>query len=88
MTPIAFAAVVVGLLADDAPHNTGPEFGKASPFGLLVIVLLLLGTFALVWSMNRQLRKVPPSFDTRPPDDARAENPPDTDDDTSRPGER
>jgi hypothetical protein len=54
---------VADFLADDTPRNTGPEFGKASPFGLLVIVLLLLGTVTLVWSMNRQLKKVPRSFD-------------------------
>ena len=52
-----------GLLADDAPRNTGPDFGKASPFGLVIVVLLLIGTFALVWSMNRHLRKLPKSFD-------------------------
>ena len=44
-------------------RDTGPDFGKASPFGLLVIVLLLIGTFLLVWSMNRHLRKLPKSFD-------------------------
>jgi hypothetical protein len=53
----------VGLLADDAPRDTGPDFGKASPFGLVIVVLLLIGTFALVWSMNRHLRKLPKSFD-------------------------
>ena len=56
--------LAIGLLADDAPRNTGPDFGKASPFGLAVIVLLLVGTFALVWSMNRHLRKLPKSFDS------------------------
>lgn len=56
------------LLAEEGPRNSGPDFGKASPFGLLVIVLLLLGTFGLVWSMNRQLKKVPKSFDTEDPD--------------------
>jgi len=55
--------LAIGLLADDAPHNTGPDFGKASPFGLVIVVLLLIGTFALVWSMNRHLRKLPKSFD-------------------------
>ncbi|MGH3967994.1 MAG: hypothetical protein ACRDTV_07755 [Mycobacterium sp.] len=53
----------LAFLADDAPRNSGPDFGKASPFGLLVIVLLLLGTFLLVRSMNRHLRKLPESFD-------------------------
>ncbi|BBZ12517.1 hypothetical protein MBRA_27120 [Mycobacterium branderi] len=56
------------LLADDAPRNSGPDFGKASPFGLLVIVLLLIGTFLLVRSMNRQLKKVPESFDPAHPE--------------------
>jgi hypothetical protein len=51
------------LLAQNPPRDTGPDFGKASPFGLLVIVLLLIGTIALVWSMNRRLRKLPKSFD-------------------------
>ena len=53
----------IGLLADDAPRDTGPDFGKASPFGLVIVVLLLIGTFLLVWSMNRHLRKLPKSFD-------------------------
>jgi hypothetical protein len=55
--------LALGLLADDAPRNSGPDFGKASPFGLVIVVLLLIGTFALVWSMNRHLRKLPKSFD-------------------------
>jgi len=60
--------LAIGLLADDAPRNTGPDFGKASPFGLVIVVLLLIGTFALVWSMNRHLRKLPKSFDQPEPD--------------------
>lgn len=60
--------MAIAVLADDAPHNNGPDFGKASPFGLLVIVLLLIGTFGLVWSMNRQLKKVPDSFDPEHPE--------------------
>jgi hypothetical protein len=63
-----FLALAVGLLADDAPRNTGPDFGKASPFGLVIVVLLLIGTFALVWSMNRHLRKLPKSFDEPEPE--------------------
>lgn len=60
-TGLEFVTVV---LAQDEPRQTGPEFGKASPFGLIVLVLLLIATFALVWSMNRHLRKLPKSFDT------------------------
>lgn len=58
---------VVTLLADE-PRNTGPEFGKAAPFGLLITVVLLVGTFALVWSMNRHLRNLPESFDPEHPE--------------------
>jgi len=50
------------LLADGST-KTGPDFGKASPVGLLIVVLLLIGVFALVWSMNRHLKKIPASFD-------------------------
>ncbi|ORA73043.1 hypothetical protein [Mycolicibacterium insubricum] len=57
----------VMLLAEtEAPHNSGPDFGKASPLGLLILVLLLIAVFLLGWSMNKQLRKVPKSFDDVP----------------------
>jgi hypothetical protein len=56
------------LLAEGTPHNTGPDFGKASPFGLLVIVLLVIATLFLLRSMNRQLKKVPKSFDRENPE--------------------
>lgn len=46
----------------------GPEFGKASPVGLLVIVVLLVATFLLIRSMNKQLRKLPDSFDSANPE--------------------
>ena len=71
--------LAVSLLADDAPRNTGPDFGKASPFGLIIVVLLLIATFALVWSMNRHLRKLPKSFDEPEPDQS-------TEDRKSEPG--
>jgi hypothetical protein len=58
---------VVTLLADE-PRNTGPDFGKASPFGLLITVALLVGTFGLVWSMNRHLNRLPESFDREHPE--------------------
>ncbi|PXX08779.1 hypothetical protein C8E89_10783 [Mycolicibacterium moriokaense] len=66
--------IAIGLLADDAPRDTGPDFGKASPFGLVIVVLLLIGTFLLVWSMNRHLRKLPKSFDESEPDKAANED--------------
>jgi len=56
----------VGLvLAQDPapPPGKGDEFGKASPVGLVVLVVLFLATILLVRSMNKHLRKVPASFD-------------------------
>ena len=55
--------LLLTVIADGTPHNTGPDFGKASPIGLLVVVLLLIATLFLLRSMNRQLKKVPESFD-------------------------
>ena len=64
-----FLAISAGVLADGGtPHHTGPDFGKASPFGLLVVVLLVIATFFLVRSMNNQLKKVPKSFDREHPE--------------------
>ena len=60
--------IAAGLLAEEGPRQTGPDFGKASPVGLLVLVLLLVGTFALVWSMNRHLKRLPESFDPDHPE--------------------
>lgn len=65
MTTVLLAGMT--LLAQEGPRNTGPDFGKASPFGLLIVVLLLIGTFGLVWSMNRHLKRVPESFDREDP---------------------
>lgn len=62
------SSLVLGLLAQDPPRDTGPDFGKAAPFGLVIVVLLLIGTFLLVWSMNRHLRKLPESFDRDNPE--------------------
>jgi hypothetical protein len=56
------------LLAEEGPHNSGPDFGKASPFGLLLVVLLLISVVFLVRSMNRHLKKLPESFDPQHPE--------------------
>ena len=61
-------AAWAGWQADGAPRNTGPDFGKASPVGLLIVVLLLIATLLLLRSMNRQLKKVPKSFDPKHPE--------------------
>ncbi|KUI47383.1 hypothetical protein AU198_23490 [Mycobacterium sp. GA-1199] len=69
--------LAVDFLAQDPPRDTGPDFGKASPLGLLIVVLLLIGTFLLVRSMNRQLRKVPESFDPQDSDSEETTESPD-----------
>ena len=65
---IDLLTVTASVLADAPPRNTGPDFGKASPVGLVIVVVLLIGTFLLVWSMNRHLKKLPPSFDPDHPE--------------------
>jgi hypothetical protein len=60
--------LLLNVIADGTPQHHGPDFGKASPVGLLVIVLLVIATLFLVRSMNRQLRKVPKSFDRENPE--------------------
>ena len=67
--------LTIGLLLAEEPDK-GPDYGKASPVGLLVVVLLLIGVFVLVRSMNRHLKRVPESFD--PPGTAETRLPPDT----------
>ena len=66
MTHLHLAALA--LLAEDGPHNSGPDFGKASPFGLLLVVVLLISVVLLVRSMNRHLKKLPESFDPAHPE--------------------
>lgn len=53
--------LLITLLAEGP--NRGPDYGKASPVGLFVVALLLIGLFVLLRSMNRHLKKVPTSFD-------------------------
>jgi hypothetical protein len=55
-------------LAQEQPRETGPDFGKASPFGLLIVAALLVAVFLLVWSMNRHLKRLPESFDPEHPE--------------------
>ncbi|MGZ4513967.1 MAG: hypothetical protein ACXVYA_07535 [Mycobacterium sp.] len=62
------ASGAVGWRADGAPRHTGPDFGKASPIGLLIVVVLVIATLLLLRSMNRQLKKVPDSFDPKHPE--------------------
>jgi hypothetical protein len=57
------------LLADPAVDPTtghGPEWGKAAPVALLIILLMGVALYFLIRSMNRHLKKVPESFETLP----------------------
>lgn len=47
----------------DPSTGKGPEWGKAAPVGLLVILLLCLATYFLMRSMNRKIKAVPASFE-------------------------
>lgn len=66
--------LTVGLLLAEET-NRGPDYGKASPVGLLVVLLLVIGVFLLVRSMNRHLKRVPQSFDAEPVDPAESAGP-------------
>ena len=59
------------------PPGKGAEFGKASPIGLVVVLLLAVATVLLIRSMSKRIRRLPASFDPpeepgdAPPDDGR-----------------
>ncbi|WP_305095151.1 hypothetical protein [Prescottella sp. R16] len=63
---LAWELLAQGTSTPSSPQ--GPEFGKASPFGLVLIVVLLAGTILLVRSMNRQLKKLPDTFQPEHPE--------------------
>ncbi|MFG1791810.1 hypothetical protein [Nocardia sp. NPDC049149] len=56
------------LLAQTPGTPTGPEFGKASPLGLVIILILLAGTVLLVRSMNKHIKKLPATFEPEHPE--------------------
>jgi hypothetical protein len=49
-----------------SPNNFGDTRtgGLAGPTGLVIILLLIIGTVLLVRNMNQRLRRLPRSFDT------------------------
>lgn len=51
-----------------AQEPTGPEFGKASPVGLALVLVLLLATALLIWNMNKRLGKLPDTFEPEHPE--------------------
>ncbi|MGC0362866.1 hypothetical protein ABH922_000850 [Rhodococcus sp. 27YEA15] len=65
------AELVLGttqFLAQTPSNPSGPEFGKSSPVGLVVVLALLIGVILLVRSMNRRLRTLPETFEPDHPE--------------------
>jgi hypothetical protein len=68
MTVTQLSVLASGFLAQTPGTPTGPEFGKASPIGLAVVLILLAGTFLLVRSMNKHLKNLPETFEPEHPE--------------------
>jgi len=49
----------------DPSTGKGPEWGKAAPVGLLVILLLCIAVVFLLRSMVRRINRVPGEFEAR-----------------------
>ncbi len=60
--PVGQAVALVPAQNPAPPPGRGDEFGKASPIGLVVILLLGIATTLLIRSMTKRLRRLPPSF--------------------------
>ena len=68
--PAGVQAVAVVPAQDPAPPpGQGPEFGKASPVALVVIILLGIATAFLIRGMTKRIRRLPASFDEPTPND-------------------
>lgn len=63
MNAQANLALILAQAPPDAPGGQGEDFGKASPLGLVLMILLGIGIVLLVLSMSRHLKKVPHTFD-------------------------
>ncbi|MET8798890.1 hypothetical protein ABZV91_21075 [Nocardia sp. NPDC004568] len=68
MWATALPVTATALLAQTPGTPTGPEFGKASPLGLAIVLILLAGTFLLVRSMNKHLKNLPETFEPEHPE--------------------
>nr|WP_040861269.1 hypothetical protein [Nocardia niigatensis] len=56
------------LLAQGTNAPTGPEFGKASPLGLVIVLVLLAGTILLIRNMNKHIKDLPAEFSPEHPE--------------------
>jgi hypothetical protein len=57
------ASSILAAQPGDNTGGEGPDFGKASPVALLLLLVLLIAVGFLVRSMTKHLKKVPASFD-------------------------
>jgi hypothetical protein len=64
VVPAGAALVAVPMQDPAPPPGKGPEFGKASPVALVVILALALVTILLIRGMSKRIRRLPASFDT------------------------
>ena len=55
------SAVLAEAGPDKAPANN-PEWGKAAPTGLFVLLVFIVACFFLFRSMNRHIKRVPENF--------------------------
>ncbi|MQY19757.1 hypothetical protein [Nocardia macrotermitis] len=61
--------MIITVLAQNTTTNpTGPEFGKASPLGLVIVLILLAGTVLLIRSMNKHIKGLPADFSPEHPE--------------------
>jgi len=65
--PAAWGQLTLVAQEEAPPPGKGPEFGKASPIRLVVILLLAVATVFLIRSMSKRIRRLPASFD--PPEE-------------------
>ncbi len=62
----AGATPITAVHAQAPPPGKGEEFGKASPVGLVVVLLLAVATIFLIRSMSKRIKRLPASFDPPP----------------------
>ncbi|WP_433563021.1 hypothetical protein ACQP1O_37300 [Nocardia sp. CA-151230] len=60
--------MMLTLLAQGTNSPTGPEFGKASPLGLVIVLVLLAGTILLIRNMNKHIKNLPAEFSPEHPE--------------------
>lgn len=54
----ALSSATTVFLAQNETGPLGADFGKASPVGLLIIVLLLIAVLALGWDLSRRAKRM------------------------------